>query len=274
MRLSLLAAVLASALAAQNSRMMTVKTDNYPLRAGCSETEMEVARLRQGDPVKIRFALSGTDGRSCYSVNVEVDGTPVNGYVSADALTGLEEFEQARRKASQAGVLREVGRVNAGAPTRQPAAPPGRAAAPAAAGPVPDFSVAALDEPGRTYSPSNMRGKLYLIDFWATWCVPCLAEMPTLHRVYEKYKYRNFEILSISLDRSPEDVAKFRRGKWNMPWLNAFDKGMWDSEVARRFGIRAIPSSFLVDASGNIVGRGGALRGSSLEGSIERALRP
>lgn len=274
MRKLLLFAVLTTLLQAQGRKTQTVKQDDYPLRAGCADGETQVARLRRGDAVKIRFALA-SGGRTCYSVSVDVDGNPVQGYVWADALTGLEEFEQSRQKASTAALVGRRVTGDEGLPPARPASAGARSApapAIAAARPIPDFSVPALDRPGTAYSSGSMRGKTYLLDFWATWCGPCVQEMPALQRAYDRFKYRNFEVLSVSLDNRPEDVAKFRQGQWKMPWAHGFAGGGWESEITRRFGIRSIPSPILVDASGNMVARGSELRGASLETTLARVL--
>ena len=90
---------LASLLIAQTSKTPAVKEDGYPLRSGCSDNAEPIAKLSKGQPVKIRFALAGSE-RPCYAVTVEVNGNKQQGYVGADGLAGLEEFEQARRSAS------------------------------------------------------------------------------------------------------------------------------------------------------------------------------
>lgn len=114
--------LLAPWLAAQTPAQ-TVKEDNYPLRAGCADTEPTVASLKKGDPVRIRFALSA-NSRSCYSVSVETGGQKLSGYVWADGLTGLEDFDQARRKASSA-VLPSIARSAVDAVREKPAPAPG-----------------------------------------------------------------------------------------------------------------------------------------------------
>ena len=82
-----------------------------------------------------------------------------------------------------------------------------------------------------------MKGKIYLIDLWATWCGPCVGEMEILHEVYQKYKDNGFEILSISFDVSPKEVKAFRKKDWKMPWLHAFSEGQFASKAAKIFEV-------------------------------------
>ena len=271
MKILPLLVLLPAFLPAQTSGLQTVKADNYPLRAGCAANAEEVARLKQGDPVKIRYALAGAD-RPCYAVSVELNGTKVQGYVWAEALTGLDEFEQARRAASASSrLVIKPGESPArpGTSNRQPVALPPLSAQ----GPVPAFSFSALDTPGQIYTNDSLRGKTYLIDFWATWCPPCRATMPDLHRIYAQYKYQNFEVLSVSFDNAAEDVAKFRRSEWRMPWLHAFVSGAAKAEASQRFGVHGIPRAFLVDREGRVVASGTGLQGAYLEQMLERVLR-
>ncbi len=138
--------------------------------------------------------------------------------------------------------------------------------------PVPAFSIMALNNPAETYSTEAMRGKIYLVDFWAVWCGPCVAEMPNLHQAYEKFHDKNFEILSLSFDPKPEDVAKFRQDKWKMPWLHAFVDGGFQSELAQQFEVVGIPKPILVDANGTIIATEEDLRGPKLEQTLARVL--
>jgi len=135
---------------------------------------------------------------------------------------------------------------------------------------VPDFSVPALDDSTVRYSRTSMTGRLYLIDFWATWCGPCVGEMPNLHDVYNRFRPRGFEILSLSFDRAPSAIAPFRASKWAMPWLHTFVVGGFESDLARTFEVMGIPKPILVDDRGRIVATEESLRGAELAKTLAR----
>lgn len=137
---------------------------------------------------------------------------------------------------------------------------------------VPEFSVISLEDSKKTYSPEALKGKYYLIDFWATWCGPCVGEMGNLHKAYEKFKSKNFEILSLSFDNEPEDVAAFRQGKWKMPWLHTFVLEGFRSELAKRFEVVGIPKPILVDPNGKIIATEEKLRGEALDKTLSEVL--
>jgi thiol-disulfide isomerase/thioredoxin len=135
---------------------------------------------------------------------------------------------------------------------------------------IPDYEVASIDNATVKYSKKSMLGKVYMIDFWATWCGPCVGEMETLHKMYEKFKEKGFEILSLSLDRKPEDVIKFRNAKWNMPWKNSFIGNDEGRKVADRFEVIGIPRPLLVSAEGKILETESELRGPNLEKTLSK----
>jgi len=137
--------------------------------------------------------------------------------------------------------------------------------------PVPDFEVKLMDN-HETISNKSLLGTFYLIDFWAVWCAPCVQEMENLHAVHEKFKNRNFSILSLSLDHKQEDVDKFRQEKWQMPWLNAFIEKGFKSELVKKFEVFGIPKAILVGADGRILEEGETLRGENLERSLSKYL--
>jgi len=131
---------------------------------------------------------------------------------------------------------------------------------------VPDFAVVSLDDSAVTFTPQSLRGRVYLIDLWAIWCKPCVAELPYLHAAHERFKDRGFTILSLSFDEHPLDVSDYRRSTWPMPWLHGFVQDGFDSELAQRFEVMGIPHSVLVDRSGTI--RAVDLRGKALEEAL------
>jgi thiol-disulfide isomerase/thioredoxin len=137
---------------------------------------------------------------------------------------------------------------------------------------VPAFSVVSLGDSTKRYTRESFKGTTYLLDFWATWCGPCIAEMENLHKAYEKFKSRNLQILSLSFDATPQDVITFRQGKWKMPWLHAFVAGGFDDELAKQFEVVGIPKPILVDAAGQIVATEMDLRGENLEKTLTHIL--
>jgi peroxiredoxin len=116
---------------------------------------------------------------------------------------------------------------------------------------------------------SKQEGKVILVDFWATWCGPCIREIPNLKKYYQDFKNKGFEIIGISLDRDP---AKFKEyiAKEKLPWKIAFSGKFWDDPTARQYGIRAIPSYWLIDKKGVL--RHFNLRGGQLKKAIEELL--
>jgi thiol-disulfide isomerase/thioredoxin len=141
---------------------------------------------------------------------------------------------------------------------------------------VPAFRVADLDDPTKVYTDQSLRGRVVLIDFWATWCGPCMSEMPYLQRAFEKYKDRGFTILSLSCDKSADTVREFRRSRWKMPWLHGFLPDCYgtrtDNELVNAFEVVGFPSTFLVDRDGTIVATSPALRGKRLDATLARVL--
>lgn len=97
------------------------------------------------------------------------------------------------------------------------------------------------------------KGKVVLIDFWASWCVPCRRSMPRMKELYGAYKDRGFEIVGVSLDSNKEAWQTALR-QLELPWPQMSDLKGWDSEAARLYAVKAIPQTILIDTSGNIVG--------------------
>lgn len=106
---------------------------------------------------------------------------------------------------------------------------------------------------GDTVKLSSLRGKVVLIDFWASWCGPCRVSNKQLVKIYPKYKDKGFEILGVSLD---ENAAQWKKavGKDKISWLQVNDNGGWDAKTVQAWQISAIPTSFLVDKDGRLIG--------------------
>jgi len=136
---------------------------------------------------------------------------------------------------------------------------------------VPDFEIKNIDG-DKTISNKKLLGKTYLIDFWATWCAPCVEEMPNLHAVYEKYKDKNFAIVSFSYDRQREAVFKFRKDKWAMPWEHVYLTGAEKEKISKEFEVDGIPKPILIDPQGTIIATEMELRGDDLEKTLSKYL--
>ena len=133
--------------------------------------------------------------------------------------------------------------------------------------PFPDFDE--TDVAGKPVSLANYKGKVVLIDFWATWCGPCKGELPNVQKVYGKYHDQGFEIVGVSLDSDKGKLESFT-SQHNMPWQQFFDGQGWKNKLAVKYGIESIPATFLVDGDGKVIGRG--LRGEALETAVSAAL--
>lgn len=134
---------------------------------------------------------------------------------------------------------------------------------------APDFTQ--NDTLGRPVSLRDFRGKYVLIDFWASWCVPCRHENPAVVKAFQRFKDKNFTVLGVSLDRKGD------KDKWikaihddNLTWTHVSDLNWWDNAVSRQYDIRSIPANYLLDPEGRIIGKN--LRGEALEKKLEEVL--
>lgn len=124
---------------------------------------------------------------------------------------------------------------------------------------------------GREVDLAKLRGKVVLIDFWATWCGPCKAELPNVKAVYDRYHAQGFEVVAISLDTEKDrqklvDYCAENR----LPWPQHFDGRGWKNEYAAKYSINAIPAMFLLDREGRIASSNA--RGPRLEAEVKRLL--
>jgi len=130
--------------------------------------------------------------------------------------------------------------------------------------PFPDFK--GKDLAGKAFSLADFKGKVVLIDFWATWCGPCVRELPHVKATYSKYHAKGFDVIGISLDRDKGKLESYVKDE-QMPWTQHFDEG---GVVASRYGVQSIPTTYLIDGKGNIVATN--LRGGALETAVAKAL--
>jgi thiol-disulfide isomerase/thioredoxin len=113
-----------------------------------------------------------------------------------------------------------------------------------------DFTLVSLK--GDSIRLSSLKGKVFLLDFWAAWCGPCRVANRHLVKLYSKYKDKGFEILGVSMDEE-KTAWKKAVAKDKITWLQVNGGGGWDMSAAIKWGIEALPTSFLVDKNGDVV---------------------
>jgi len=136
-----------------------------------------------------------------------------------------------------------------------------------AGGGAPDFS--ATDSAGRTVKLSDLKGKVVLLDFWATWCPPCRTEIPFLLEIYRKFKDKEFVLISVSLDRDLQAARQFVKDK-EMGWVHIIDREAGQA-IASLYEVEYIPSTFVIGRKGKIEAR--QLRGEELKDRIAALLK-
>src|ERR1039457_6150567 len=122
--------------------------------------------------------------------------------------------------------------------------------------------------------PDDYKGKVVLLDFWATWCGPCRAELPKVVSAYDQYHSKGFEVLGISLDqpRQGPSLIKFTKDN-NMPWPQVYDGRYWKAAIAVQYGVHSIPCPILVDGdTGMILADGTNALGHKLTRALDKAL--
>ncbi|SEK73220.1 TlpA disulfide reductase family protein [Parapedobacter koreensis] len=133
--------------------------------------------------------------------------------------------------------------------------------------PAPDFE--SLTPNNQPVKLSDFKGKYTLVDFWASWCVPCREENPNILKQYHTYKDKGFTILGVSLDGNPGAWMRAIRDD-GLEWTQVSDLQQWGSEVVGLYRIQAIPTSYLLDPQGTIIAKN--LRGADLETFLKKTL--
>ncbi len=134
--------------------------------------------------------------------------------------------------------------------------------------PFPDFAETDLE--GKPISVGGFKGKVVLVDFWATWCGPCRGELPNVIATYKKHHADGFEIIGVSLDSDRDKLETFLKQTDGMTWQQYFDGQGWSNKLAVKYGVDSIPFAILVGPDGRIIGK--SLRGEDLENAVAGAL--
>lgn len=141
-----------------------------------------------------------------------------------------------------------------------------------AIGKPPEIAGPTLD--GSEIDITQFKGKVVLVDFWATWCGPCVGELPNVKAVYDKYHEQGFEVIAVSFDQTKDALVGFVE-KNKLPWPQIFfdedGKRFWQNPLGQKYGINSIPATFLIDREGNLQKIG--VRGPTLETAVAELLK-
>ncbi len=229
-----------------------------------------VERAPDKPTTTIAFSLRNPDGRIAFTIDRERWLQAVQSEVYPERSAPVRFTEVVTSFELTASDTDVAFTPPAGAERLEIPAPPGnydRALKPGAA----PFAFKAQDLEGKEVSLDDYRGRALLIDFWATWCGPCIAEVPALRAVYEKYKAQGFEVLGVSLDDEDTQAgvpAFVKRNKMN--WRHICDGQGWATPIARQYGVRSIPFTVLVGRDGKIAAVN--VRGAALDAAVREAL--
>ena len=132
------------------------------------------------------------------------------------------------------------------------------------------MEVSFTDIDGHKVDLATLKGKVVLVDFWATWCGPCVGELPNVLKAYYTYHDKGFEVIGISLDKEEKALRTFIKDK-KVPWPQYFDGKGWENALSTKFGIQSIPATFLIGKDGKVAATG--LRGEALGAKLEELLK-
>jgi peroxiredoxin len=133
--------------------------------------------------------------------------------------------------------------------------------------PAPGLSV--KDVKGEQFRLADLKGKYVLVDFWATWCAPCVAELPKVQAAYAKYHGRGFEVVGVSLDETKTALLDFVKSR-NIPWRQIHNASS-GGDFVEAFGVNSIPATFLIDPEGTIIRL--ELRGPALDQTLAKLIK-
>jgi thiol-disulfide isomerase/thioredoxin len=134
--------------------------------------------------------------------------------------------------------------------------------------PFPPFTEKDLN--GKPLALADFKGKIVLVDFWATWCGPCVEELPNVLAAYQKYHDKGFDIIGISLDQNRDALTGFIKER-GMTWVQYFDGLGWKNKLGEQYGIQSIPNTYLLDRDGIIIAKN--LRGTGLANKLAALLK-
>jgi peroxiredoxin len=134
---------------------------------------------------------------------------------------------------------------------------------------APDFTM--NDSTGKAIALSSLKGKVLLVDFWASWCSPCRAENPNVVKAWQAYNKKGFDVLGVSFDTNREKWIKATKDD-NLTWTHVSDLKGWGNEAGKLYGVNSIPANVLLDADQKIIARN--LRGEDLLKKLEELFGP
>lgn len=135
---------------------------------------------------------------------------------------------------------------------------------------IPDFTLPNLEGEDVTAYSVIKANKLTIVDFWASWCPPCVAEIPNIKKLYDEYNAKGLGVLGVSLDKD-KDAWKGAIDKFKMTWTHVSDLKGWENAAAQQYGVQSIPFMIVVDSEGKIVAKD--VRGEELQKVVEERLK-